>query len=75
MILPTKHIETKRSILAIGAKILEYLDKPISVSSLWEQMRCLPATGSFERYCLSLDFLYALGTIEFHDGILRRAQQ
>jgi hypothetical protein len=35
MILPSKHLTTERSLLAIGADILSLLKEPKSVSKIW----------------------------------------
>lgn len=75
MILPTKHIELKRSLLGIGAVILERLDRPRSVTSLWEDISKFPDIGTFERFSLSLDFLFMIGAVDFHEGLLKRSIQ
>ncbi len=72
MILPTKHISTNHSLLGIGALLLKHMERPQTVTSLWEKVRNTQEIGSFERFSLALDFLYAIGTIEFHEGMLRR---
>lgn len=72
MILPTKHIDLRKSLLWMGVLVLERLEKPRSISALWEEIRYLPEVGTFERFSLVLDFLYSIGTVEFHDGLLRR---
>jgi len=72
MILPTKHIDTKRSLIWLGGLILQRLMKPQTVTSLWEDLRSYPEVGTFERFSLALDFLYTIGTIEFQEHLLRR---
>ena len=72
MILPTKHIDLRKSLLWVGTLVLERLEKPRSISALWEDIRDLPEVGTFERFSLVLDFLYSIGTVEFNDGLLRR---
>jgi hypothetical protein len=74
MILPTKHISTERSLLGIGATLLERLDQPRTISGLWERARVIPEVVSFERFVLGLDLLYAIGAIELVDGLVRRRQ-
>lgn len=73
MILPTKHISPERSLLGLGAAIIGYLAQPRTVTELWDEVRALPQFGTFERFALSLDFLYAVGLIDIQDGVLRRA--
>ncbi|WP_347272297.1 ABC-three component system middle component 6 [Pseudanabaena sp. FACHB-1998] len=72
MILPTKHIDTKRSLIWLGGLILQRLMKPQTVTSLWEDLRGYPEIGTFERFSLALDFLYTIGVIEFQEHLLRR---
>lgn len=73
MILPTKHISTSRSLLGLGATILKALRGPQTVSHLWEHVREQPEVANFERFVLALDLLFALGAIEFSEGLLQRA--
>ncbi len=75
MILPTKHISVNYSILGVGALILAHLYKPLTVSSLWEEVRGFPEISTFERFTLGLDLLYIMNVIELSDGTLRRLQQ
>ncbi|WP_369124829.1 ABC-three component system middle component 6 [Microcoleus sp. Aus8_D3] len=71
-ILPTKHISTRRSLLGVGAKIIEQLHYPRTVSSLWSAVSTMPEVATFERFVLTLDLLYAIGAIEMDAGLLRR---
>lgn len=72
MILPTKHIHTERSLLAFAAKILKAIDRPKTVSELWHGIRSGERHVSFSRFVMALDFLYILGSVEFHEGLLKR---
>lgn len=72
MILPTKHIKLSGSLLNIGAVLLNYLEDEQTISSLWEKTRSLSEIKSFEQFTLGLDFLFMVGTVSFHDGLLRR---
>jgi hypothetical protein len=72
MILPTKHIPLDQSLLGIGAYLLQQLNQPRTVTSLWEETREHPALGSFERFSLALVMLFSLGAIDLHAGLLRR---
>lgn len=74
-ILPTKHISTRRSLLGVGAIILEHLYQPRTVSSLWSAVSTMPEVATFERFVLTLDILYAIGAIEMDAGILRRSRR
>ena len=70
MILPTKHISTQRSLLGLGALILQNLDSPTTVSHIWGRCRVSPIAGTYGRFLLGLDLLFALGAIEIRDGLL-----
>ncbi len=76
MILPTKHLSESHSLLGVGGTILALLgEKEATVSSLWDQFRRARREGglvSFDWFILSLDLLFALETIEFDRGVLRR---
>jgi hypothetical protein len=72
MILPTKHIALRRSMLGVGAALLSHLGKPRTVSSLWNELREHPDVVSYDRFVLALDLLYSVGAIELVDGVLRR---
>ncbi len=75
IILPTKHISTRYSLLGVGATILEQLHYPRTVSSLWSAVSTRPEVATFERFVLTLDILYAIGAIEMDAGILRRSRR
>jgi hypothetical protein len=75
MILPTKHTSTKQSLLGVGAELLAALSRPRTVSSLWDDMRVSPTVGTFERFTLALDLLYACGAIALSEGLLRRIER
>ncbi|MCO8123314.1 hypothetical protein NHH03_16310 [Stieleria sp. TO1_6] len=76
MILPTKHLPTERSLIAIGADIVGLLDEPKSVSKLWldfqelNEQRNLRLT--FDWFTLAISMLYAIDAVEQSDHRLRR---
>jgi hypothetical protein len=78
MILPTKYLRCERSLLGIGAEILENLANPKAMSSLWEdvktsrQRKSSSLIYSYDWFILALDFLYLIGTIELKDGLIRK---
>lgn len=82
MILPTKHISQDRALLTVGARLLEHLSQPKTVSALWEEV-CHPSivtsgkqpTLRYDAYVLTLDLLFLLGAIEFQEGLLSRRRQ
>jgi len=79
MILPTKHLSRDRALLTVGARLLQRLSQPKTVSALWEEISHTPITGDakktvlrYDAYVLTLDLLFLMGAIEIHDGLLRR---
>jgi hypothetical protein len=70
MILPDKNILLQYSILGSGANILKVLNKPETVSSLWEKLKNEREIQSFEKFVLTLDFLYAMNIVELSNGLI-----
>ncbi len=75
MILPDKTIKLKYSFLGAGSKILIELERPQTVSSLWEKVRNFDEIKTFDRYLLILDFLYILGLIDLKEGLLKKVRK
>ena len=75
MILPDKHVTMANSGLGVGAVILRALDRPASVSRLWEKVLRDPRVGSFEVFVLTLDLLYATGAVDYDGTRLTRARR
>ena len=71
MILPSKHISQEKALLTVGAELLKHLDRPKTVSSVWQDMRH-SGSISYDWFILALDLLYAIGVIEILDGLLMR---
>lgn len=74
MILPGKHISLDYSLLGIGGLLLSRLQQPQTVTSLWESTRSEPGVATFERFGLALSLLYALGAVDWYDGLLVRGE-
>ena len=74
-LLPNKHIPTSRSLVGIGALVLGRLEASSTVSSLWEEVRNSPEVGSFRNFVLALNYLYAIGAIDYEWGVLSRSRQ
>lgn len=72
MLLPTKYIPLKDSLLAAGGTILGLLRTPRTVSNLWAKAGKFPAIGTFDRFSLALDFLFALDLVSFDNGLIVR---
>lgn len=75
MILPTKHVSPRSSLLGVGSLLLTRLDTEQTVSRLWERVRTCDVVGSFDRFVLALDLLHALGAVETSEGLLVRARR
>jgi hypothetical protein len=79
VILPTKHLQPERSLLAVGSDCLRLLDEPKTVSRLWDEFN-RTRTGSwigssritFDWFILAVDLLFAIGAIDVARGTLQR---
>ena len=75
MILPSKHLSQDRALLSVGAKILQQLQVPKTVSAIWEELSktscktAMPTIG-YNSFILALDLLYSMNAIEVEDGVL-----
>lgn len=81
MILPSKHIPQHRALLSVGARILQKLDQPVTVSSLWEKLprKSGESSGlemhlSYDSFVLALDLLFLMGAVDLQEGLLSRKQ-
>jgi hypothetical protein len=72
MILPDKSIKLKYSLLNCGAVILNFLSKPQTINALWDRVRDTEELMNYEKFLLTLDFLFAIGAITFIDGMIER---
>ena len=72
MILPNKHLDLPRSLLGIGARVLKCMEKPSTVSAVWEEFQRGDRAVPFHRFILALDFLYAIDAIRFSNNLLHR---
>ncbi len=75
MILPSKHISAEQTLLGVGAILIIELDRPQTVTSLWERTRKAAEVGNFERFVLALDMLYIIGAIELSSGLIVRTEK
>lgn len=74
MILPSKHLSERRALLTVGGEILGLLDRPRTVSSLWEAMRAgkdrTRRRLSYDWFVLALDFLFLMNAVALRDGLI-----
>lgn len=73
MILPTKRVSEDRALLTIGARILDLLDRPKTVSRIWEEYKNTYGDNqgvriSYDWFVLALDLLYILEAIDRDNG-------
>lgn len=81
MILPTKRLSVESSLLGVGADVLGLLNRPKTVSRVWEELKdvrqSLNDRGerlTFEWFVLALDFLFLTDAVSMHEGVLKRRQ-
>jgi len=74
MILPTKHVSLDKSLLGAGAVVLPMLSEPMATTGIWERVKHAPEIGTYSRFVLTLDFLYAIGAIDMVEGLIIRME-
>jgi len=78
VILPAKHLSTDRALITLGAELLTRLDRPKTVSALWNTTRRLhqspAAVLTFDWFVLALDILFAFGAVALVDGKIMRVE-
>lgn len=80
MILPAKHIRTERALIGVGAEILALMQKPKTVSGLWDDLRARRSVEApnapidYNWFVLALDLLFMLGAIKIDSGVLIRVK-
>ena len=72
MILPSKHISQNQALIGVGAVLLKAIDKPQTVTSLWEAVRENASIGTFERFVLALDMLYITEAVTLQSGLIAK---
>lgn len=80
MLLPTKGVSAERALMTIGLDLLELLQTPKSISSLWEQYKARKSGPgvlghvTFDWFSLAISSLFAINLVEWtSSGHLRRA--
>ena len=72
MILPDKNIKLEYSLLNCGALVLDSLEVPLTISALWEKLKEQKVFVGYEKFILTIDFLYMINGIENENGLIRR---
>jgi len=70
MIMPDKNTPLANSLLGYGSIILQNIHSNQSISSLWEKVSSQDSYFTFEKYCLTLDVLFAVNLIRYNNGIV-----
>jgi hypothetical protein len=73
-LLPDKHVSLSSSLLGVGATILRKLDKPSTISGLWDRCRTSEEIATFARFSAALSLLFAIGAINVENDILVRSR-
>ena len=74
MILPSKHISENQALIGVGAILLRQLERPQTVTSLWDKVREEQAVGTFERFVLALSLLHIIGVVSLSHGMIKREE-
>ena len=75
MIMPTKHVTIRHSLIGQSMLVLQKLNRPKTTSTLWSQVKHSDEIRSYERFLMAVDLLFILGAIELREGLLRRVKQ
>lgn len=75
MIFPSKNLNIENSLLGIGGNILTHFprENATTVTNLWDSIKESNANVSFEKFLLSLDFLFAIGAIYIKNGMIYKS--
>ncbi len=74
MIMPNKNIRIEYSLLNCGALLLEELHNRDTISSLWEKSRTKEPLINYEKFILTLDYLFTISAIQMKNGLLVRSK-
>ena len=78
MILPSKHLSERRALLTVGSEILGLLDKPRTVSSVWDELCSAKGKArrrlSYDWFVLALDLLFLTDVVALRDGLLTKSR-
>lgn len=74
MILPDKNIKLEYSLFSCGAVLLSEIIEPQTISLLWEKARKHKVLVSYEKFLLTLDYLFIIDAITLKDGMIARCK-
>ena len=70
MLMPDKHIKIAESLIGLGSFVLDALNAPKNIDSLWfdfqkvNNTELFPAYHSFENFILAVDFLFSIDAVK-----------
>lgn len=73
-LMPDKHVSLGSSLLGVGATILRKLDKPSTITGLWDRCRPSEEVATFERFAAGLSLLFAVGAVSIENEVLVRSR-
>lgn len=74
MIKPNKNIKLSYSLIGVGALVLPRITNPTTISALWQKLKQYEEIASFEKFVLTLDFLFMCNLITFKQGLIVRVK-
>lgn len=74
MILPDKNIKLEYSLLNCGAILLKEISEPQTLSLLWDKVKKYEALVNYEKFLLTLDYLYMINAITTKNGLIVRCK-
>lgn len=72
MILPDKNIKLEFSLLNCGAMLLREISEPQTVLLLWDKVKKYDTLVNYEKFLLTLDYLYIINAIVLKNGLIAR---
>lgn len=73
-LMPDKHVSLGSSLLGVGATILRKLDKPSTITGLWDRCKPSDEIATFERFSSGLCLLFAVGAISLENDVVVRSR-
>jgi hypothetical protein len=71
MILPSKHLPIKKSLVGCGAHVVALLKRPRTLEQVWRELRDNGKIESLRKLIATVDALYILGIVETDGTRLR----
>jgi hypothetical protein len=72
--MPNKNIKLEYSLLNCGVIILENLQETDTISSLWEKVRSSETMVNYEKFVLTMDYLFLISAVRMENGMIVRCR-